>query len=71
MPTLLELTQHTNTERGQFSMKAHVTENKLNLSASLLLTDTVERPPLNGIAFGLRQTDSLNRMIPLTETHFA
>ncbi len=33
------------TERGLFSMKAYVTENKLNLSASLLLTDTVEWPP--------------------------
>jgi hypothetical protein len=27
--------------------------------------------PLNGITLGPRQTDSINRMIPLTDTHIA
>jgi hypothetical protein len=27
--------------------------------------------PLNGITLGPRQTDSINRMIPLTDTHFS
>ncbi len=27
--------------------------------------------PLNGITLGPRQTDPINRMIPLTDTHFS
>jgi hypothetical protein len=31
----------------------------------------VQWAPLNGITLGPRQTDSINRIIPLTDTHFA
>ncbi len=31
----------------------------------------IQWAPLNGITLGPRQTDSINRMIPLTNTHIA
>jgi hypothetical protein len=44
-----------------------------NLDETKIITiarNYVQWAPLNGITLGPRQTDSINRMIPLTDTHF-
>jgi hypothetical protein len=50
-----------------------VTQNRgrpFNVFFSLVMS-LVQWSPLNGITLGPRRTNSINRMIPLTDTHIA
>ncbi len=46
-------------------------EHKIFILAMIITCLLLQWAPLNGITLGPRQTDLINRMIPLTDTHIA